>query len=460
VIAAGEGLEAPLEPVLAEGGKRLTLQARWSRPKDEPFSPSDRPFHPTLLLSWAADESWAAVGGWWEGVMRGLPRDAAAVKKLATELAPPTLPARERLEKLLRFARSDVRYVAVEVGVGGYRSAAPDETLTRRWGDCKAKAVLLADLLRASGLDGYPVLIASDSRGRIETRIANPGEFNHMILAVPVAGVAKPGDPVADGLLFVDPTHPRATPEWLHADVQDQDALVIAPIGGGGARLVRTPIAADKERERLEVALDLAADGAAKGQAALEMTGEWAAYFLELQAGGDPLALERSARASVETRLPGFVVSELTFGEDKASPIPKILLRGKVEAANFASATETSVALSFAGSERTPPSSILENRRIPVVARPGVTERVFALTLPEGWKLPAAEETREASAVGTFLQRLSIPPDAPKPRTMVVERRTEITRRWIDATEFAELRKLSLAEHRASRRRVRLDRAP
>ena len=39
---------------------------------------------------------------------------------------------------------------------------------------------------------------------------------------------------------------------------------------------------------------------------------------------------------------------------------------------------------------------------------------------------------------------------------VVVERRTEIGRRWIEAAAFGELRKLSLAEHRAARRRLRL----
>lgn len=458
-VAAGEGAVPPLAPQPGPDGRQLDLVTRWERPKDEPFSPSDQPFHPRLVIAWGAEESWAAVGGWWDGIMRGLPRDATAVRQRATELAPATLAPRERLSRLLAFARTDVRYVAVEVGVGGYRASAPEETLTRRWGDCKAKAVLLIDLLRAAGLDGFPVLISADADGRIETRVPNPGEFNHMIVAVPAAGVALPGDPVADGLLFVDPTHPRARADWLHAGVQDQDSLVLT---SGGARLVRTPIVADKERERLEAVMTLAADGSARGEVALEFQGDLAASFLELAASGEPVALERSVRASLERRLPGMTLEQMSFAEDKVSLVPKVVLRAKADASVFASLTETSALLSFAGSERTPPSSILDGRTIPVVARPGVSERVFVLELPATWALPEVEETAEQTEIGSFRHRVVLVPGPPRPAgqegrpSVVVERRTEIGRRWIEPAAFGELRKLSLAEHRASRRRLRL----
>lgn len=442
-------------------GDRLRLDLRGSleAAEEPPFGPSEAAAGATLRLVWGREsDDWSRVGRWWESLMGEVPRDAAAVRARALELAPAELSRRQRVERLLAFARRDVRYVAVEVGVGGYRAAAPGETLGRLWGDCKAKAVLLVDLLRAIGLEGYPVLITAGTTERAATEIPSPIGFNHMIVAIPADGLAEDGDPVADGLLFVDPTHPRASLAWLPPSAQDQDALLVA---GEASRLVHTPIVASRERERLEASLTLEPDGAAAGDVALLFEGATAAALLEVRDAGDRQVLDRLVRAALESRFPAATLERLTFSEDTARPVPQVILGAALRSAAFATVAAETAMLSLAGSERTPPASILDGRSVPVIASPGVTERVFVLAVPSTWSLAAGEESGEENAVGAFRLRLATSPSAdPTRATLRVERRTEIRQRWIDPASFPELRALSLAEHRGARKRIRLAISP
>jgi len=106
-----------------------------------------------------------------------------------------------------------VRYVAVEVGIGGYRPAPPLDVMTRRWGDCKDKSVLLVDLLNAAGIEAYPVVHPSGPQGRVDPEFPAVDGFNHFIVAVSTAGLeVTPDDPVAGDFLFIDATETLARP--------------------------------------------------------------------------------------------------------------------------------------------------------------------------------------------------------------------------------------------------------
>ncbi|MCP4661301.1 MAG: hypothetical protein GY856_38350, partial [bacterium] len=61
------------------------------------------------------------MGSWYTALLSSVPRGAAPVRRQARELIAGIEGKRERLEALLGFMRRKVRYVAVEVGIGGYR---------------------------------------------------------------------------------------------------------------------------------------------------------------------------------------------------------------------------------------------------------------------------------------------------------------------------------------------------
>src|SRR6185436_505411 len=132
---------------------------------------------------------------------------------------------REKAEALVAFARRQVRYVAVEVGIGGYRPGSPQEVLERRWGDCKDKAFLLVDLLREAGIEAWPALLRAGAGNRMDSEFPSPNQFNHAIVAVSPAGLGLGEEaPVAGGYLFLDATQTWGGLSWLQPTSQDQDA--------------------------------------------------------------------------------------------------------------------------------------------------------------------------------------------------------------------------------------------
>ena len=90
----------------------------------------------------------------------------------------------------------------------------------------------LLDLLKQAGIEAYPALVQAAPQGRIDPEFPVPGWFDHMIAALPAAGLALTADdPVAGGYLFVDPTQTRGGAGWLHP--ADQDHLpALAPESG------------------------------------------------------------------------------------------------------------------------------------------------------------------------------------------------------------------------------------
>jgi tetratricopeptide (TPR) repeat protein len=82
----------------------------------------------------------------------------------------------------LQMVEDKVRYVFVAENLGGYRPAAADLTWTRRWGDCKAKTVLLVALLRELGLNADAALVSTGHGDGLEERLPGVATFDHAIV--------------------------------------------------------------------------------------------------------------------------------------------------------------------------------------------------------------------------------------------------------------------------------------
>src|ERR1043165_5221994 len=65
----------------------------------------------------------------------------------------------EKIRAIYDFVVTDIRYVAWEFGVHGYKPYRASAIFERRFGDCKDKALVMNAMLKEAGIDGYPVLI-------------------------------------------------------------------------------------------------------------------------------------------------------------------------------------------------------------------------------------------------------------------------------------------------------------
>ncbi|HEX3525627.1 MAG TPA: transglutaminase domain-containing protein [Thermoanaerobaculia bacterium] len=438
------GLEVKEMP----GGVTVTAQNLPRRPAVD-LAPDHAEEGAVLRYAWGDSAGWEGVGRWYDHLVADVPRGAAPVQAKAQELTAGLSGRRKKIEALLAFVRRQVRYVAVEIGIGGYRPAAPQEVLTRRWGDCKDKAFLLIDLLRAADIEAYPVLILSAERGRVDREFPAP-QFNHAIVAVPADGLGTaPEDPVAGGYLFLDATQTTGGLAWLHPGAQDQEALVVR--GGQGA-LVHTPVRQQREKVRLALDVAAAADGQLAGTARLELTGQPGDAFVDLVAAGRTDEVDRAARRLFERYLPGVKLDPPRWTTDETS-VPAAVLTANVRlpAPSTPSSPGGWPAYALSAVAVMPSLGVLDDRELPVVASPFTEELAWTVTLGDGACPPAPGQDVEVSnSLGSYRQKVSL-----AGTKLTVERRSELRKRWIEPADFPALKEIALAESRTGKRRLR-----
>jgi len=94
----------------------------------------------------------------------------------------------KRAELALQLVEQKVRYVNLALGVGGLVPSDTNETWKRRFGDCKAKSVLLTGLLRELGIDAVPVLVNTEAGDGLNERLPMVGLFNHVLVRAVIGG--------------------------------------------------------------------------------------------------------------------------------------------------------------------------------------------------------------------------------------------------------------------------------
>jgi hypothetical protein len=403
-----------------------------------------------LRYAWGDATSWEAVGRWYAGVLTAVPRGAEPVRDKSRALTAGSADKRQRIAALADFARRQVRYVAVEVGLGGYRPHTPQQVMERLWGDCKDKALLLVDLLHEAGIEAYPALAKLDPEGRVDRDFPSPFQFNHMIVAVPAEGLGLDADaPVAGGYLFLDATQESGGLAWLQPAVQDQEVLVVR---GDKGELVRTPMRPAQEGRRLDVALALAAGGDAAGTARLELSGESGAAFIHLHGGANPTELDRVIRRVFAALLPaGAALSDIRWQSEEGG-VPAVRLEARVAIPALGTAGEGVLPpLPVPALVELPSSGLLDDRVLPVVETPFASRVTWRVTLPRDACKADGQDVTVQNDLGAFRQTVAV-----QGRELTLARSTELRRRWIDPAAFPALKEIGLAESHANKRRLRL----
>ena len=182
-----------LEPKLTHGRDGSELVADLSNVRT-PLAPKGAPGRFTLINAIEASEfgDWGAVSA----TMLPLYTQASTLGKTsplqeqAREIASKTSDPIRRTELALQLVQEQIRYLFIGMNDGGYVPAAADLTWSRKFGDCKGKAVLLVALLRELGIDAEPVLVNTDNGDLLSKRLPAMSAFNHVIVRANIGGRA------------------------------------------------------------------------------------------------------------------------------------------------------------------------------------------------------------------------------------------------------------------------------
>jgi transglutaminase-like putative cysteine protease len=291
---------------------------------------------------------------------------------------------RAQTEAIDRWVKRNIRYVAIEIGVGGYVPHAAADVLRNRYGDCKDKATLMNALLAVKGIASEFVLINSGNSFSLPER-PRLGAFNHAILYVP------------EFKTYTDPTAASAAFGVLHHNTYDKPVLRLSASGG---TVDRTPAMRPEDHSNTNrTTINIAADGTVTGETVEISTGIFASHGRELAVQIRPNSAERLAQEQLRSN--GFVgKGRYDIGTPAALAEP-FVLRGQFafDAPVKFSPTAT-YAIPTGLSVKVRPGAFLFNarlpgRKLPFVCYSGRQVEEIDLTFAEGLPLPRVLNPRK-----------------------------------------------------------------
>jgi hypothetical protein len=214
--------------------------------------------------------SWREMGAWYSALVTGR-RDASPEIKqqVASLTASETTPV-GKMKSLAQFTQRDIRYVAIELGIGGFQPHPASDIFAHRYGDCKDKATLFSSMLHEIGIESYYVVINSE-RGTVTPETpAYAGGFNHAIVAIKLPPgitdsslVATMQHPELGKLLFFDPTNEMTPFGQISGHLQANYGLLVTPQGGELVELPKQPAIMNGVTRTAKLVLDV--NGQLKG---------------------------------------------------------------------------------------------------------------------------------------------------------------------------------------------------
>ena len=154
--------------------------------------PDDAPlrYRRGTLLQVGTFEDWAEVSSVMaphyetDGSLEGLDDLLRKVEAIRSE-HPTDL---ERAVAALELVQEDIRYLLNGLNGGNYIPQDVATTWENKYGDCKAKTVILLAILRHLGIAAEPVLVSSDSGNVVPISLPLAGAFDHVLVRADIGG--------------------------------------------------------------------------------------------------------------------------------------------------------------------------------------------------------------------------------------------------------------------------------
>lgn len=195
----------PLKPVQRDGFEEVEVTLPLAKPADLPADAPAR-FRKLSMIEATSFADWQAVSRTMAPLYRtdgaiaaGGPLAAEAAKIAARSTDP-----RVRAALALRLVQDEVRYLYRGMDGGNYTPQSAVDTWSRRYGDCKAKTLLLLALLRHLGVEAEAVLVSTGLGDLVPARLPSAGAFDHVVVRATIGGKPVWLDGTAAGTRLAD----------------------------------------------------------------------------------------------------------------------------------------------------------------------------------------------------------------------------------------------------------------
>jgi tetratricopeptide (TPR) repeat protein len=204
------------KPDVKEEGERKIYRWTYANLEAKPPDPDEIPrrTQPNPDVQITTFASWEDVGRWYGDLQKEPLTVTTAIQAKAAELTKGLKTNDEKVHALYNFVSLKFHYIGLDFGIGRYQPHAADDVLDNGYGDCKDKHTLLASLLKASGIEAWPILI--NASRKLHPDVPSPAQFNHVITYV---NLPEP--------IFLDTTPEVAPYRLLLLMLRNKQALVV-----------------------------------------------------------------------------------------------------------------------------------------------------------------------------------------------------------------------------------------
>ena len=214
--------------------------------------------------------SWQSLGSWFQQLNAAgaelSPQRAEAIRQMTDSIKSDKAKARF----LYNYVQQNMRYISIQLGLGGLKPFPADFVDQKRYGDCKALSNYMSALLKAVNIPSYYAVVRAGANEEPADPAFPYDSFNHVILCIPFKGDTT-------WLECTSNTQPYGK---LGAFTENRNALLVTENGG---KLVNTPrsLMADNQLNST-VHLILDAEGGAKARVKLTGTGGYQELYTGL----------------------------------------------------------------------------------------------------------------------------------------------------------------------------------
>lgn len=183
-------------------------------------------------------EDWEKFGTWMDKSLltdvSELPEGTLArIKSLVAN--EPTNEAKAR--KIYQYVQDKVRYISIQIGIGGWKPMSAQEVDKLSYGDCKALTNYTKTLLDAVGIPSYYTIVYGDENERDIISDFTSFQGDHVILGVPDG----------DEITWLECTSQDTPYGYIGNFTDDRDVLMITPEGG---KIAHTKVYETEENTR------------------------------------------------------------------------------------------------------------------------------------------------------------------------------------------------------------------
>ena len=207
--------------------------------------------------------SWQQMGSWYLDLTNGRRDASPEIKQKVAALTGNIPDPVNKMRALAKYIQDNIRYVAIELGIGGFQPHPAPEVFGHGYGDCKDKATLMSSMLHEIGVDSYYVVINAERGSVTSVTPASGGDFNHVIVAIKLPEGSTDASlaavlqhPKLGKLLFFDPTDELTPFGQISGNLQENYGLLVTPSGGELVELPKQPAETNGIRRTAKLTLN------------------------------------------------------------------------------------------------------------------------------------------------------------------------------------------------------------